>query len=319
MRTGFLAAVGTVFAAAAVTAAEPEKTSIELNSALLVAGLPMAESEKPVHRIHLTAQVDKKGEGSGTLELDPNEPTYDELGFETTGRRLAPVKLECTLKLVKKKKIQMPQSPRIAAPLVDVEYVLLRLHGPRITGRLFLSTEDRTWGSWARLLIHDKDGKVRQAVHLTAPPPPEPCHPGCFPAGTPVQTPDGSRRIETLRDGEVVTTLGQDGKAKAGKVVAVFVTRNRLVEVQTEDGKLVTTQTQPLALAAGGVRGAGNLKPGDRVLRWESGQRRTVMVRAVSVLDRLERVFNLILGDPTLFVAGGFLVRSKPPVSPELP
>jgi hypothetical protein len=102
----------------------------------------------------------------------------------------------------------------------------------------------------------------------------------------------------------------------AGKVVAVFTTRNRLVEVRTEAGDLVTTETQPLALAGGGLRAAGELKPGDRVFRWDGRARQAVTVRSVTATGRQEQVFNLILGEPAIFVAGGFLVRSKPPPPP---
>jgi transposase-like protein len=140
-----------------------------------------------------------------------------------------------------------------------------------------------------------------------------PCHPGCFPAGTPIRTPGGSQPVERLRAGDLVTTVGPDGATAPGKVVSVFATRNRLVEVRTEAGGLVTTETQPLALAGGGLRAAGELQAGDRVFRWDGHARRAVAVRSVSPTGRQERVFNLILGEPAVFVAGGFLVRSKPP------
>jgi hypothetical protein len=172
----------------AITAAEPEKSAVELRSDLLVSGLPLAECARSIYGVRLMARLDKKGEGSATLELDPNAPVYDELGFQTTGSNLPPVKLECSLKLVNKKKIKLRESPRIAAPLVEVEWVLLEVRGPKITSRLFLAREDKAWGQWARLLLHDKAGKVRYAVRVTAPPLPPPCHPGCFPAGTLVRT-----------------------------------------------------------------------------------------------------------------------------------
>jgi hypothetical protein len=86
-----------------------------------------------------------------------------------------------------------------------------------------------------------------------------------------------------------------------------------LLEVETEDGYLFTTETQPLCLADGTTRGAGELKAGDPILRWQYGKRQIVKVRAVSPTDRLEKVFNLILGDTEIFIADGFLARSKPP------
>ena len=74
-----------------------------------------------------------------------------------------------------------------------------------------------------------------------------PCHPGCFPAGTPIQVAGGPKVIEDLRAGDVVTTVGPDGKAGPGKVVAMFVTKNRLVQVHVDGKTLITTATQPLA------------------------------------------------------------------------
>jgi hypothetical protein len=95
--------------------------------------------------------------------------------------------------------------------------------------------------------------------------------------------------------------------------VSVFVTRNRLVEVRTEAGSLLTTETQPFSLASGGLRAAGELKAGDQICRWNGSERRPATVQSVSATGREEAVFNLILGDPAIFLANGFLVRSKPP------
>jgi len=39
-------------------------------------------------------------------------------------------------------------------------------------------------------------------------------------------------------------------------------------------------------------------------------------VKEVTAADREAEVFNLILGEPTSFIAGAFLVRSKPPADP---
>ena len=41
--------------------------------------------------------------------------------------------------------------------------------------------------------------------------PPPPCHPGCFPAGTLIATPDGLRRVEAIGPGDVVILVGPDG------------------------------------------------------------------------------------------------------------
>jgi hypothetical protein len=142
---------------------------------------------------------------------------------------------------------------------------------------------------------------------------PEPCHPGCFPRGTLVETPLGPRAIETIVAGDDLVAFLPTGEQVIGRVQSVFVTDNRLWEVMTPGGKLLTTETQPLCLADYSTRPAGELAPGDRVLRWQDGGLRSEEVVSVFSADRVEKVFNLVLGDSELFVAGGFLARSKPP------
>jgi Hint domain len=143
--------------------------------------------------------------------------------------------------------------------------------------------------------------------------PPPPCHPGCFPAGTLVATPEGLRPIEALRGGDLVTLVRADGTPTSGAVESTFQTCTRLVEVRTESGSLVTTATQPLCLQEGGFRPAGELAAGDLLWRWEAGERRPARVRGVLPTGREAPVFNLVVGESAVFVAGGFLARGKPP------
>jgi hypothetical protein len=96
-------------------------------------------------------------------------------------------------------------------------------------------------------------------------------------------------------------------------VQSVFVTDNRLWQVDTDAGSLVTTQTQPLCLATDKILQVGDLHPGDTILRREDGVNHAVRVLAVSATGRIEKVYNLILENSEIFVAGGFLARSKPP------
>jgi hypothetical protein len=142
---------------------------------------------------------------------------------------------------------------------------------------------------------------------------PEPCHPGCFPAGTMVETLSGRRRIETIQQGDFITTIAADGDAATAQVETIFVADNRLWQVDTDAGSLVTTQTQPLYVGAGVNAQVGDLHQGDTIFRWQEGVAHPVKVLAVSPSDRVEKVYNLILGNSEVFVAGGFLARSKPP------
>jgi hypothetical protein len=304
----------TVAFVALAAAAEPDQVGVDISGGVEGRGLVVAESDKPVYRLQLTARVDKNGAGKGTLVLDPTQNAVDEFGFPEVIAALPPVKLECSLKLVKKKKLL---SGRGGAPPAEVEWRLFEITGPKITTRLALATEGDDW-SFGRFIVSDKDGKERVAVSVRGPiqvvaPPPPPCHPGCFPAGTPIHVPGGTKAVDGLRVGDVVTTVGPDGAAGEGKVAAVFVTKNRLIEVRTEGKTLVTTEKQPLTLAGGGLRAAGKLKEGDRVAVWDGRERKSVAVKSVAATGREEKVFNLILGEGVLFVADGFLARSKPP------
>jgi hypothetical protein len=141
----------------------------------------------------------------------------------------------------------------------------------------------------------------------------EPCHPGCFPQGTLVLTPSGPRRIESVAAGDEVVAFLSRGERTTRAVQSVFVTSNRLWEVTTEAGTLLTTETQPLCLATGEFRAAGELEPGDVILREAEGAATPTKVLDISRTERIEPVINLVLGDREAFVAGGYLARSKPP------
>jgi hypothetical protein len=143
--------------------------------------------------------------------------------------------------------------------------------------------------------------------------PPPPCHPGCFPAGTAIATPDGPLPIETIRPGDLVILVGADGTSTSGPVNSVFQTCNRLVEIQTASGNLLTTETQPLCLHGGGFRHASELAEGDLIWRWEDGKRLPARVLAVVPTGRDAPVFNLVVGESAVFIAGEFLARGKPP------
>jgi hypothetical protein len=320
MRIGlFTAAAFAVLVPMAATAAEPEKTTLELKSGLISPGLPLAGSEKVVYGFRLVARTDKNGDWHGTLELNPNAPTYSEFGMETTSDTLPHVKLECSLKYTKTAKIRVRD--RIAGPERDVDWLLFEILGPKITSPLFVATATEDNWKFARLLVHDKDGKVKFSINANDPRQSElvePCHPGCFPAGTMILVPGGKTAVERIRAGDVVTTVEQDGKSSKGKVASIFVTKNRLFEVSTDAGDLITTETQPLALVAGGLKAAGELKAGDKIYRWADGERKATTVKSVTPTLREEKVFNLILGDPVLFIANGFLARSKPPVAAKI-
>ena len=141
----------------------------------------------------------------------------------------------------------------------------------------------------------------------------EPCHPGCFPRGTLVDTPCGPQPIDSIQPGDLITTVLSTGEIATVKAQFVFVTENHIWKVYTSLGTLYTTQTQPLCPAADKTCQVGKMKPGDHILRRLDGELQSAEVLEISRTDRTEKVFNLILGDSEVFVANGFLARSKPP------
>src|SRR5262249_31795279 len=142
-----------------LTAAQPKKASVELRSERVeTPGLPLAESAKGVYGFRLTAKVDEKGDVGGALELDPNPPKYDEFGFDTSLGDLPSVKLQCTLKFVKKAKFEVPLEGRLGAPTKKEEWLLFEIRGPKITSRLLLATPTAEKWDWARILVSEKDG-----------------------------------------------------------------------------------------------------------------------------------------------------------------
>ncbi len=302
-----------------------EPKPVRLTSHHFSPGLPLAESKHPVCLISFVGQANTKGEGKGKLELIVTPPNFDEYGDIVTGTEVdnkarpqrnerPAVVLDCTIEYVKSGSIGRVNMGAVNRSVYSIK-------GPKITSALFVATPGPGLTS-GRLLVLDSDKRVEYVVELAdlTPRPGTgggglaiPCHPGCFPPGTQVRIPGGTKPIELIRTGDLVTSIDADGKTSSVKVTDIFVTRNRLLEVRTQDAKLITTQTQPIALEAGGYRPAGELRVGDRIWRLVNGERRAAKVIAVSGADREDQVFNLVLGGIKGFVAEDFLVRSKPP------
>jgi hypothetical protein len=261
------------------------------------------------------------GEGRGTLTLNPNPPEFDEFGDVLTGWESKPidtkratlpvVELECSLEYVKSGRVERVND----APATRQIY---RITGPKIKSALFFTTAGPGLTS-GRFLVHNAKGRVESVVELrdikpvVEEVPTIPCHPGCFPAGTLVRVANRTVPIETLRVGDDVISISPDGQAATRKIEHVFSTKSRLFELRTDHSRLFTTRTQPVCLAAGGFQTVRELKPGDRIWHWNDGERQAGVVKGIVATDRVEQVFNLIVGDSAIFIAEDFLVRGKPP------
>jgi len=307
-------------------AADPPQTAFVLRSSVVSPPLQLPDAKQPIYGIGIDAESNAKGDtGRGTLTLQLTPPTYDEYGdfvtrteVDRVERKMAAhipqVTLECRFSLEKVGFIGRVNTPGVTRSLYRIE-------GPKLRSKLYYATTGPGLTS-GRLLVYGKDDRVEYVVELTHLKPVKddggerqlvPCHPGCFPAGTPVRVADGTKRIELIRAGDIVMTVGPDGATSQAPVRTVFTSTNRLVEVRTGHGTAVTTEAQPLCLAAGGFRKAGSLKAGDRVWQWRDGRRAEAVIREVAPTGRTETVYNLIIGDAAVFVAGDFLARGKPP------
>ncbi|HQR08846.1 MAG TPA: hypothetical protein PLN21_18640 [Gemmatales bacterium] len=296
---------------------DDKEKALDLHSDYVATGLPLSIQGKyhTFYSLRLTGNLKPGSGGSGVFEFNPNGPVYDEFGYVSQGNGLPWVKHDCTLKYVKKGTVRVQVGRRLGGEEKDIEWVLYEIKGPKITSKLFLALEQNEGQMHGRLLMHDDQGKVKNAFTVWGPDPrpQEPCHPGCFPAGTKIAVGSETKAIELVKVGDIISTISKEGKQTQGKVTFIFVTKNRLYEVRTDIGTLVTTETQPLSLASGVLRAAGEFREGDQIVRWVNGARSLVTVKEVVLTDRYEAVFNLVLGEPTLFIANGYLARSKPP------
>ena len=134
---------------------------------------------------------------------------------------------------------------------------------------------------------------------------------GCFPMGTQIATPRGSSAIEDLAAGEPLLGVNEEGAPVRATVRGLFLAKNRLVAIHTDNGLLTATPEHPIGLWTGGFQEAGQLGPGDRVRRWEEGRAVMDTIREVTPGAQEELVFNLQVSEPNTFVAEGVVVHNK--------
>lgn len=129
------------------------------------------------------------------------------------------------------------------------------------------------------------------------------CGPHCLLTGTLVETPQGSRPIESLRVGDRVVSDGGESR-----VVAVRKHRSAAcVEMALGDGtRLRVTGSHPLATAAG-WRAARRLRVGD-VVRTRDGSARITSVRRIR---KTVDVYDLTVAPYESFFADTVLVHNK--------
>lgn len=134
---------------------------------------------------------------------------------------------------------------------------------------------------------------------------------GCFPAGTRIATPKGPVAIESLASGDEVLAVTGDGFTVRSTVKTVFVSKETMVRIKTNGGDLVTTAEHPVSLKEGMFKQAGDLHPGDRVMKWKNGRLTAKTVRKVLFTEDQGLVFDLQVGEPHTYVAEEIVVHNK--------
>jgi predicted lipid-binding transport protein (Tim44 family) len=134
---------------------------------------------------------------------------------------------------------------------------------------------------------------------------------GCFPAGTKIATPLGPVPIETLVSGDEVLSVDSNGHTVRTPVKVLFISKSPVMQVSIGDEILAATEEHPVAIGRGRFRQAGELRPGDRVLRWKDGRLVERKVHGISHPVGDELVFNLQVDAPNTFIADGIVVHNK--------
>ncbi len=134
---------------------------------------------------------------------------------------------------------------------------------------------------------------------------------GCFPSGTRIATPNGLVAIEALATGDEVLAVNRDGQTVRTTVRTIFVSRNSVIRIETSGGPLVVTKEHPVNLSGGRFRQAGDLRPGDRIVKWKDGRLVAKTIRKIFPAEDEGMVFNLQVDEPNTFVAEGIVVHNK--------
>ena len=134
---------------------------------------------------------------------------------------------------------------------------------------------------------------------------------GCFPAGTNIATPHGPVPIETLASGDEVLSVDNDGHTVRTTVRVLFISKSPVMQVRMGDEVLAATEEHPVAIGRGRFRQAGELQPGDRILKWKDGRLVARKVHVISDPAGDELVFNLQVDEPNTFIAEGIVVHNK--------
>jgi len=134
---------------------------------------------------------------------------------------------------------------------------------------------------------------------------------GCFPAGTGIATPQGTRPIEALAAGDEVLSIDPAGRTVRSLVKTILVNKSPLLKIKTPGGSFLATEDHPISLGEGRFRPAGELRLGDRIARWKDGRLAVEKVQRIDSGLKEGLVFNLEVDGHHTFIAEGVVVHNK--------
>jgi hypothetical protein len=158
----------------------------------------------------------------------------------------------------------------------------------------------------------------------------DPCEgggPACFLAGTMISTPDGDRPIESLKKGDTIWCMGEDGKMIAGEVTATLKHVNN--GYYRLNGSTLVTGAHRFLMTGSGpnfVASVASMNYEQHALgQWiplrdlSVGQQLLTIdgtsetIETIEFVDRGVRVFNLEVAPHHNYFANGILVHNRKP------
>jgi len=133
---------------------------------------------------------------------------------------------------------------------------------------------------------------------------------GCFAAGTLVLTPDGARRIETIKPGDSVYSFSEKGITVSRVGVAYEVSSQGFFEINAGGYSVLATSNHPF-LTSEGYRQASELAAGDVIYMHSEFGLIAAQIDTVTYLQSPSVAYNLEVEGSHTFFANNFAVHNK--------